>query len=84
MARRAGACARPHPVRAPGRFSTPEEFANIIIRSAGEGGEVRIRDIGRVELGNHATHTTRGGRRRRRLVWRERVQIGTEVEHLAL
>jgi HAE1 family hydrophobic/amphiphilic exporter-1 len=39
-------------VRAPGRFSTPEEFANIIVRSAGEGGEVRIRDIGRVELGN--------------------------------
>jgi len=39
-------------VRAPGRFSTPEEFANIIVRSAGEGGEVRIRDVGRVELGN--------------------------------
>jgi HAE1 family hydrophobic/amphiphilic exporter-1 len=39
-------------VRAPGRFSTPEEFAGIIIRSAGEGGEVRIRDIGRVQLGN--------------------------------
>jgi HAE1 family hydrophobic/amphiphilic exporter-1 len=39
-------------VRAPGRFTTPEEFANIIVRSAGEGGEVRIRDVGRVELGN--------------------------------
>ena len=39
-------------VQAPGRFATPEEFSNIIIRSAGEGGEVRIKDIGRVELGN--------------------------------
>jgi len=39
-------------VQAPGRFSTPEEFGNIIVRSAGEGGEVRIKDIGRVELGN--------------------------------
>jgi multidrug efflux pump subunit AcrB len=39
-------------VRAPGRFTTPEEFASIIVRSAGEGGEVRIRDVGRVELGN--------------------------------
>jgi multidrug efflux pump len=39
-------------VRAPSRFVTPEEFANIIVRSAGEGGEVRIRDVGRVELGN--------------------------------
>jgi len=39
-------------VRAPGRFSTPEEFANIIVRSAGEGGEVRIRDVARVQLGN--------------------------------
>ena len=39
-------------VRAPGRFSTPEEFANIIVRSAGQGGEVRIRDVARVQLGN--------------------------------
>ena len=39
-------------VQAPGRFATPEEFSSIIVRSAGEGGEVRIRDIGRVELGN--------------------------------
>ncbi|MGH7584610.1 MAG: efflux RND transporter permease subunit, partial [Gemmatimonadales bacterium] len=39
-------------VRAPGRFSTPEEFGNIIVRSAGEGGEVRLRDVGRVQLGD--------------------------------
>ena len=39
-------------VRAPSRFVTPEEFQNIIVRSAGEGGEVRIRDIGRVQLGD--------------------------------
>jgi HAE1 family hydrophobic/amphiphilic exporter-1 len=39
-------------VRAPSRFVTPDEFSNIIVRSAGEGGEVRIRDIGRVQLGD--------------------------------
>ena len=39
-------------VRAPSRFVTAEEFQNIIVRSAGEGGEVRIRDIGRVQLGD--------------------------------
>ena len=39
-------------VRAPGRFATPEEFENIIIRSTGSGALVRIRDVGRVELGS--------------------------------
>ncbi len=36
-----------------GRLSTPEEFSNIIVKSAqGNGGKiVRIKDIGRVELG---------------------------------
>jgi HAE1 family hydrophobic/amphiphilic exporter-1 len=39
-------------VRAPGRFSTPEEFEKIIIRSSATGGQVTIADIGRVELGS--------------------------------
>jgi len=38
-------------VQAPGRFTTPEEFANIIVRQSPGGNVVRIRDIGRVELG---------------------------------
>ena len=38
-------------VKAPGRLSTPEEFENIIVRGAATGALVRIRDIGRVELG---------------------------------
>jgi len=38
-------------VRAPGRFTTPEEFANIIVRATADGRQVRIRDVGRVELG---------------------------------
>ncbi|HZM16249.1 MAG TPA: multidrug efflux RND transporter permease subunit [Candidatus Krumholzibacteria bacterium] len=39
-------------VRAPGRLVTPEEFENIIVRSTKTGALVRIRDIGRVELGS--------------------------------
>jgi HAE1 family hydrophobic/amphiphilic exporter-1 len=39
-------------VRAPGRFSTPEEFEKIIIRSSKTGGQVTIADVGRVELGS--------------------------------
>jgi len=38
-------------VRAPGRFTTPEEFANIIVRATADGRQVRIKDVGRVELG---------------------------------
>jgi HAE1 family hydrophobic/amphiphilic exporter-1 len=39
-------------VSAPGRLVTPEEFENIIVRQT-EGGEVvRIKDIGRAELGS--------------------------------
>ena len=36
-----------------GRLSTPEEFANIIVKTAqGNGGRIlRLKDIGRVELG---------------------------------
>jgi HAE1 family hydrophobic/amphiphilic exporter-1 len=39
-------------VRAPGRFTTPAEFEDIIIRATADGRQVRIRDVGRVELGS--------------------------------
>ena len=39
-------------VSAPGRLVTEDEFANIIIRETETGGTVRIRDVGRVELGS--------------------------------
>lgn len=39
-------------VSAPGRLVTPEEFSNIIIRETEKGAQVRIKDIGRVELGS--------------------------------
>ncbi len=38
-------------VRAKGRLSQPEEFADIVLRAGEDGELVRIRDIGRVELG---------------------------------
>lgn len=37
-----------------GRFSTPEEFGNIVIRSLGNGEILRLKDIARVELGDEA------------------------------
>jgi hydrophobic/amphiphilic exporter-1 (mainly G- bacteria), HAE1 family len=39
-------------VSAPGRLVTTEEFENIIIREAATGSPVRIRDVGRTELGS--------------------------------
>ncbi len=39
-------------VAAPGRLVTPEEFENIIIRGADTGAQVRVRDVGRAELGS--------------------------------
>ena len=39
-------------VRAPGRLATPAEFEDIIVRSTKTGAIVRIRDIGRAELGS--------------------------------
>jgi HAE1 family hydrophobic/amphiphilic exporter-1 len=39
-------------VNAPGRLVTPAEFENIIIREAATGTPVRIKDIGRAELGS--------------------------------
>ena len=39
-------------VSAPGRLVTPEEFENIIVRQTETGAVVRIKDIGRAELGS--------------------------------
>jgi len=39
-------------VSAPGRLVTEDEFANIIVRETPTGAQVRIKDIGRVELGS--------------------------------
>ena len=36
----------------PGRLITPEEFENIIVRQTGTGAVVRVKDIGRAELGS--------------------------------
>jgi len=38
-------------VLAQGRLTTPEQFGDIIIREAPNGGTVRVRDVARVELG---------------------------------
>src|SRR6201988_406813 len=38
-------------VLAQGRLSTPEEFGNIILREAPNGGTVRVKDVARIELG---------------------------------
>src|SRR5215475_9508129 len=38
-------------VRAQGRLTTPEEFENIVVRAAPDGGIVRIGDVARVEMG---------------------------------
>ena len=37
---------------APGRLITPEEFENVIVRQTGTGAVVRVKDIGRAELGS--------------------------------
>src|SRR4051812_35316512 len=38
-------------VSAPGRLVTAEEFENIIVRETAAGSQIRIRDVGRAELG---------------------------------
>ena len=38
-------------VSAEGRFSSPEEFRNIILRSDADGAIVRLRDVARIEVG---------------------------------
>ncbi len=39
-------------VRAQGRLTTPEEFEQIVVRAAPDGGIVRVKDVARVELGS--------------------------------
>jgi HAE1 family hydrophobic/amphiphilic exporter-1 len=39
-------------VSAPGRLVTVEEFENIIIRETGTGATIRVKDVGRAELGS--------------------------------
>lgn len=39
------------PIEVQGRLSTPEEFADIVIKTDAEGRTTRIRDVARVELG---------------------------------
>ena len=39
------------PIITAGRLSTPEEFGEIILRSAGAAGTLRLRDVARLELG---------------------------------
>jgi HAE1 family hydrophobic/amphiphilic exporter-1 len=39
-------------VRAQGRLTTPEEFGDVIVREAADGGIVRVRDVARIELGS--------------------------------
>ena len=38
-------------VRAQGRLESPEEFGEIVIREAPDGGVVRVKDVARIELG---------------------------------
>src|SRR6267154_1414059 len=38
-------------VLAQGRLSSPEQFENVIVREAPDGGTVRVKDVARVELG---------------------------------
>jgi HAE1 family hydrophobic/amphiphilic exporter-1 len=38
-------------VLAQGRLTSPEQFENVVIREAGDGGIVRVKDVARVELG---------------------------------
>ena len=38
-------------VLAQGRLTSPEQFGNIIVREAPDGGTVRVKDVARVELG---------------------------------
>ncbi len=38
-------------VKAPSRLTQPEEFEEILLKSTNEGAQVRLKDVGRVELG---------------------------------
>jgi len=51
-------------VLAQGRLTSPEEFGNVVIREASNGGIVRVKDVARVELGaqNYATFSRLNGK----------------------
>ncbi|QNE07295.1 efflux RND transporter permease subunit [Croceicoccus marinus] len=34
-----------------GRLTTPQEFGNVIVRSDADGGQIRVKDVARIELG---------------------------------
>jgi HAE1 family hydrophobic/amphiphilic exporter-1 len=40
-------------VLAQGRLTTPEQFGDVIVREAPNGGTVRVKDVARAELGTH-------------------------------
>ncbi len=44
-------------VRAAGRLTDPEQFGNIILKRSADGGLVRVRDVGRTELGSESYTT---------------------------
>src|ERR1700723_3698233 len=41
----------PYAVLAQGRLTSPEQFGNVVVREAPNGGTVRVKDVARVELG---------------------------------
>lgn len=51
-------------VRTQGRLSQPEQFADIVIRTDPDGGQVRVRDVARVEIGadNYGTNAYLSGK----------------------
>ncbi len=52
-------------VQATGRLTSPDQFANIILKATPDGGYVRVRDIGRTEIGaeTYATDLQFDGRK---------------------
>jgi HAE1 family hydrophobic/amphiphilic exporter-1 len=51
-------------VLAQGRLTSPEEFGNVVVREAPNGGIVRVKDVARVELGaqNYSTFSRLNGK----------------------
>lgn len=51
-------------VLAQGRLTSPEEFGNVVVREASNGGIVRVKDVARVELGaqNYTTFSRLNGK----------------------
>ena len=47
-------------VKAPGRLVSAEEFENIILRQTAGGRTLRIKDVGRAELGARTTNPSAG------------------------